>query len=168
MCMEPQSSAGNVARRTILLAEDDTMVRPVLVAFLSRQGYKVLEAGDGLEALELWESRRPEVGILLTDMMMPGMTGLELGKSLRISEPELPVIIVSGVHPADRRAQEMQDLGFQFVLKPYDGFKLCALIENSLQGWNPEIPDPPPRSRTSEPQQFELVNAGERQAWFII
>jgi signal transduction histidine kinase/ActR/RegA family two-component response regulator len=82
---------------TLLLVEDDRQVRRALCLFLRGQGYQVIEAGSGVEALRLWNLHQSAINLLLTDMVMPeGMTGLELADQLRARKPELKVIISSG------------------------------------------------------------------------
>ncbi len=82
---------------TLLLVEDDRQVRRALSLFLRGQGYQVIEAGSGVEALRLWNLHQSTINLLLTDMVMPeGMTGLELADQLRGRKPGLKVIISSG------------------------------------------------------------------------
>src|SRR5205085_8667822 len=77
---------------TILLVEDQAEVRAVTRNVLARQGYDVLEAGSGAEALAMAESLRSEIHLLLTDVVMPGMSGRDLARRLQALRPAMRVI----------------------------------------------------------------------------
>src|SRR5439155_20883262 len=81
---------------TILLVEDEDLVRSLGARILREQGYTVLEASSGTEALKLADARHGELALVLTDVIMPGISGFELGEQLRAREPELPVLFMSG------------------------------------------------------------------------
>src|SRR5262249_35502140 len=82
---------------TILLVEDEPVLRAWVQEILKNGGYKVLEASNGVEALKVWDEHNGRVDLLLTDMVMPeGMTGSDLAKQLRSREPQLKVIYTSG------------------------------------------------------------------------
>jgi PAS domain S-box-containing protein len=91
--------AVTVARggETILLVEDDELVRKQVLALLLREGYQVLSAANAGEALLISE-QKPRVDLLLTDVVMPIMNGRQLSERLRVHYPELPVIFMSGYH----------------------------------------------------------------------
>jgi CheY-like chemotaxis protein len=80
----------------ILCVDDEDIPRTLRTMVLAKQGYTVLTAGSGAEALAMLEQNR--VDLVLTDQIMPGMEGTELTRRLRASRPELPVIIISGVN----------------------------------------------------------------------
>ena len=83
-------------KETILVVEDDSSVRSLTASFLRYHGYTVIEAGNGIEAEQLWEQFR-DIDLLYTDMVMPeGVTGLELARKLRMKKSGLPVVISSG------------------------------------------------------------------------
>ena len=77
----------------ILLVDDDINLRGILHRFIERSGYSVVTAGNGREALELVNNHR--VGLLLTDLMMPEISGFELIRTLRHDHPSLPIIAMS-------------------------------------------------------------------------
>jgi CheY-like chemotaxis protein len=85
-----------VPSAVILCVDDEDIPRTLRVMVLATQGYTVLPAVSGDQALELLG--RHDVDIVLTDQMMPGMLGTELAKILRAARPQLPIIIVSGVN----------------------------------------------------------------------
>jgi PAS domain S-box-containing protein len=92
----PSYPAAGETDRTILLVEDEDAVRKLSRRVLERAGYTVLEASDGQEALELVEETAPEFHLLLTDMVMPRMSGKELAHHLADLYPETPVLFMTG------------------------------------------------------------------------
>jgi CheY-like chemotaxis protein len=86
---------------TILCVDDEETPRTLRKLILQKQGYQVITAGSGAEALELLE--REKIDLVLSDQMMPGMLGTELTKSVKAARPKMPVILISGVNemPAD-------------------------------------------------------------------
>jgi CheY-like chemotaxis protein len=82
--------------QTILVAEDDRAVRQTIVSMLERLDYRVLAAENGKEALQLFDRHDAEVDILLTDLVMPEVGGLELASRLRQTKPSLATIVMSG------------------------------------------------------------------------
>lgn len=82
--------------RTILLVEDEENVRRVTGRLLERLGFRVLLASSAEEALELYEGRGVRPDLVLTDVVMPGLTGFELAERLRASDPDLPILFTSG------------------------------------------------------------------------
>ncbi len=119
--------------RTILLAEDEAMVRELARVTLQRAGYRVFEANDGQEALKLWLQHRNEIDLLLTDMVMPnGMTGRELSQRLLEDRPNLPVVYSSGY------SIELTAPGFNenqrqvFLPKPYLTGQLLTVVDGCL------------------------------------
>src|SRR6185437_6359910 len=80
---------------TVLVVEDEEIVRHVLRGLLSRQGYRVLEANDGPTALTVFHESKSRVALLVTDVVMPGMNGRQLADRLKTQDPQLPVLYVS-------------------------------------------------------------------------
>lgn len=88
--------AENRISRTVLLVDDDESVRRYAKAVLRRQGLHVLEAADGVAALALLHEIGGKVDILVTDIQMPRMTGIELVEAVKVAFPKIPVIYASG------------------------------------------------------------------------
>jgi CheY-like chemotaxis protein len=120
-------------RETILLAEDDESVRRLMATSLRRQGYRLIEARDGLEALALWEEHHGRIDLVISDMMMPqGMTGLDLAEQLRTHRPGLPVVISSG-YSADLAGTDASQLeGIAFLPKPCPPATLVQTVRQCL------------------------------------
>jgi two-component system, cell cycle sensor histidine kinase and response regulator CckA len=121
---------------TILLVEDEAALRNVCRLYLESKGYTVLEAGNGKEAMKICRSHDHAIQVLITDIVMPGLGGLELAKSLLEMRPALSVVFVSG-YPD--RPLARQDIGFgKFLQKPYS-FDGLARTVRSLLDKNREI-----------------------------
>jgi two-component system cell cycle sensor histidine kinase/response regulator CckA len=95
---EPDRTAApfNGSGATILLVEDERPVRSTVRRLLERHGYNVLEAANGQDALTLVTSRHTEIHLVLSDMVMPGMGGMELAARVRALSPMLPVLLMTG------------------------------------------------------------------------
>ncbi len=85
----------------ILVAEDDPSLRRMVCRFLGDAGYTVVEASSGEEALPLAVDRRNRIGLVLTDIRMPGMSGCELAQAVRRDQPTVPVVYMSGYVDVD-------------------------------------------------------------------
>jgi len=111
---------------TVLLVEDEAPVREVARRILERAGYVVLEAVDGVKALDRWQIDRSSIDLVVTDVRMPAMGGVELVSRLRADEPRLPVVFISGyAAPEDSpRAGEWS----RFVHKPFAGNELADAV----------------------------------------
>ena len=88
-------TVANQQAPTVILAEDEQTLRALLSKQLRYLGYQVLETSDGLEALAVFE-QSPEADLLITDIMMPSMGGIELAERVRKKNPDLPIIFISG------------------------------------------------------------------------
>jgi PAS domain S-box-containing protein len=118
---------------SILLVEDEDGVRTLTRMTLELQGYRVLEASNGVEALKLWDQHRDEVTLLLTDMVMPaGVSGSELAARLRKDKPDLNIIFISGYSTNFAGRQLELQPGEQFLQKPFPSDQLLKTIRLSL------------------------------------
>jgi CheY-like chemotaxis protein len=115
----------------VLLAEDEDAVRALISTVLTERGYTVLEARDGLEALEIAGRFGGSLDILLTDVVMPQMTGVELAHRLRESDPSLPVLFVSG-HMGDERPAAWSDPDVPLLRKPFTPHELVGAVRAAL------------------------------------
>jgi CheY-like chemotaxis protein len=109
---------------TILLVEDDDGVRRAASRILSRGGYSVIAAASPIEALELASARPEPLDLLLTDMVMPEMSGPTLASRLQAEQPGLPVVFASGF----TGAPDQLPAGAHFVSKPFNGPQLLAAV----------------------------------------
>ena len=105
--------------QTVLVVDDEEMVRIIMVQVLQDNGYTVLEASDGLEALRIAKEHTGRIDLLLTDVKMPGMNGLELAARLLSNRPEMTVLYVSGHADSTRQIQLQEG---QFIIEPGANF----------------------------------------------
>jgi two-component system, cell cycle sensor histidine kinase and response regulator CckA len=115
----------------VLLVEDEEVVRNFAARALKRQGYKVLEAGSGVEALEVMEKNKGKVDIVVSDVVMPEMDGPTLLKELRKTNPDMKIIFVSG-YPNDAFKASLGDEEFAFLPKPFSLPQLAAKVKEEL------------------------------------
>ncbi len=128
--VEPSALRGG--QETILLVEDEPVLRELARVILSDFDYRVIEASTGHEALKVWEQNDGKVDLLLTDMVMPeGMTGRELAEELKARKPELKVIFTSG-YSAEVMGRDMALCDCTFLQKPYPPPLLTQTVRNCL------------------------------------
>jgi PAS domain S-box-containing protein len=119
----------------ILVAEDDSAVREVLVRLISRAGYTVVSAADGGEALDLIEHN--PIDVLVTDVVMPTMTGPELARAVLSRHPGVGVILVSGYTAESLELAELMRRGAQFVGKPFSSSDLLSAVDRARAAQTP-------------------------------
>jgi PAS domain S-box-containing protein len=119
---------------TVLLVEDESMVRGLLREVLSSAGFAILEASNGREALELHAERIGQVDVLVTDVVMPELNGSRLAEALRARKPALRVLFVSGYADAALTLDEGLDEATAFLSKPFDPSALTAKVRALLDG----------------------------------
>jgi PAS domain S-box-containing protein len=117
---------------TILLVEDEPAVRALIERVLGRLGYRVLSAGNPAEAQAIFQKQRDEIALLLTDVMMPGQTGVELASNLRQTSPGLKVVFISGYMHREDLAKAVLGSGTPFVQKPFQPSELAAKLREVL------------------------------------
>ena len=130
---------------TVLVAEDEPMVRAMAVRALEQAGYTVLAVESGEAALQLFEAQSERVRLVLTDVAMAGVDGLELGRRLAEVRPGLPVLYMSG-HPVDETARRGLHRGHEFIAKPFAPMVLAevvrALLDAAARVASPAPPTP--------------------------
>ena len=104
---------------TILVVEDEELLRNLLKIVFEGKGYEVLTAQDGLEAVEIYAEHQHEVALVLADMGLPKLNGREAYKSMKAMNPDVKVIIASGYLSPHLRADLLQDGAKDFIQKPY-------------------------------------------------
>ncbi len=126
-----ESDAANVLFRVILVVEDDTFLREAIVTLLRDFNWEVYEASDGIEALA--RMRQHPVEIVLTDLQMPRMDGVQLLGHLREIDPELPVVVLTGFGTTERCAQALRAGATDFLLKPCEDDDLLAALDEAWE-----------------------------------
>ncbi|MBS1912778.1 MAG: PAS domain S-box protein [Bacteroidetes bacterium] len=125
----------------ILLVEDEPAVREVTRSILESFGYSVVEAGDGGQALAVLQERGTAVDIVLTDVVMPGMSGRQLAEQLRAMRPELPVLFMSGYTNDAILRRGMIGNNEMFVHKPFTPIGLARKIRETLNSRRDDFPE---------------------------
>jgi len=129
----PVNEKETEVENTILIVEDESRVRKSLQMLLTDQGYKVLEAADGLAALTVWAAYRSEIDLLFTDMIMPGaISGLQLAQQALAEKPGLKVIITSGYNTDAADLEKVAAASMVYLPKPCPPYKLKQLIAQCL------------------------------------
>jgi CheY-like chemotaxis protein len=127
-------------KETILLVEDEPVLRELVREVLGQYEYHVIEASSGIEALEAWDEHDGQIDLLLTDMVMPeGMTGSEVAAQLRKRKPELKVIFTSG-YSAEVIGKDLSHSDMAFLPKPYLPPQLAQMVRQCLDD-NPQRPE---------------------------
>jgi len=119
-------------KQTILVVEDDPLVQSMIVRILQKMDFQVLHADDGDSALEICEDRDWTIHLLMTDVLMPGMTGIQLAETVRTKAPHVKILFLSGymdgVEPSGIRLEEMGG----FLQKPASREELLGKIYELL------------------------------------
>ncbi|MBI5509737.1 MAG: response regulator [Deltaproteobacteria bacterium] len=111
------------------------MLRRITVRALRRLGYQVTEAGDGVEAQEIWQRRDGAFDLLLADMVLPnGLSGLKLSHRLREQKAALKTIIASGYSAELARIEDVTAAGLTYLPKPFDLETLARKVRACLDG----------------------------------
>jgi DNA-binding response OmpR family regulator len=117
-------------RPALLLVDDDPTLLAVLARRMAREGYEVLTAPSGAQALMQLEQRWPS--LLIVDLMMPGMDGFELcARVKRIAD--LPIIVLSAVDASEAKVRALEDYAEDYITKPFDPDELVARVQRVLR-----------------------------------
>jgi signal transduction histidine kinase len=128
--VRPSSTPVSAGGETILLVEDDDDVRMAVSDMLKIAGYTVEEASDGMEALQRLQTMTSPPNLVLTDVMMPRMTGPQLAKQIYAMMPAVPILYMSGY--ADRILEPVGDRMLAFIRKPFTSKELTRKVSESL------------------------------------
>jgi signal transduction histidine kinase len=120
----------NAKPTTILLVEDDDNVRESIRAYFEDSGYAVLEAEDGIQALDV--SRTQEIDLVLTDLMMPKMNGIALISVLKVERPNTPIIVVSGTGRIEEAIEAVRQGAWDYITKPIFDLGTLELTVNQV------------------------------------
>ena len=120
-----------LGKETILVVEDADAIRRLVCAMLGQQGYQCIEAVDGVDALRLLDENPTPVHLVLTDVIMPKMTGAELGRRLVRLRPELPIVFMSG-YSDDPIVRNFERIPPIFLPKPFTTSALLEKVREAL------------------------------------
>lgn len=118
---------------TVLLVDDEPIVRDMGSHMLQRLGYEVILAGDGAEAVDIYTRRRSEIDVVLLDLMMPKMNGRDALEVMHAIDPQVRVVLASGFSPDEDILQLLQDAPVRgFLRKPFSAVELSAHLAAAL------------------------------------
>lgn len=115
---------------TVLIVDDEKNYTLILSAVLEEEGLETLTANSGLEALEILKNS--DVDLVLTDMKMPSMDGIELLERIKAKDPELPVIMMTAHGTVDKAVEAMQKGAYTYILKPFDNERLVIYVSKAI------------------------------------
>jgi DNA-binding response OmpR family regulator len=116
---------------TALVVDDDETVGDVVAAYLEREGMAVLRAADGIDALTVAAASRPDVVVL--DLMLPGIDGLEVCRRLRRSAPDIPIVMLTALGEEDDRIRGLEVGADDYLTKPFSPRELVLRVQSVLR-----------------------------------
>jgi len=126
-----ESTAGGT--ESVLIVEDEPILREMARDILSGYGYRIFEASSGREALDAWQHKAGEIDLLLTDMVMPeGISGAELAKQLRVDHPRLKIVFTSGYTANEVNTRMLLKMSARYLQKPYTHADLAKTVRECL------------------------------------
>jgi len=132
--VEPERGLGE----TVLVVEDEEMLLDLLKVFLEENGYKVLTAADGMEAVEVYEKHVQEIRVVLSDMGLPKLGGWEAFRRMKLINPSVRCILASGYFDPDLRTEMINEGAVDFVQKPYIPSVILSYITAAIRGVGPQ------------------------------
>ncbi len=120
-----------MSKGKILVVDDEAKMRRVLQMILQKEGYEITTAKDGREALQKVE--RENFDLVLTDMKMPGLSGIDLLKKIRESDEEIPVIMITAYGTVETAVKAMKEGAHDYLLKPFEKDEMKIIVANALK-----------------------------------
>src|SRR5580704_5000413 len=121
---------------TILLVDDDPDIRSLTKTFLEHEGYRVFSSGDAERAVQIFSSGsradKPRIDLLITDLYLPGRSGMDLAVQLKSLRSELPVLMISGGAVDGGQRAQLQQEGWRFLGKPFRLTELLSTVHVML------------------------------------
>lgn len=139
-----QAAKGSGKCDLIMFVDDEPEVRSIARITLEQQGYRMIEAEDGVQALKIYNERKAEINLVVTDVLMPNLDGLGLATRLHKINPDLPVLLLSG-HVLEEDLWAPGNARLRYLMKPYRLVDLQAAVVD-LIGPPEKAPDEPKAS----------------------
>ncbi|MBN1774783.1 MAG: sigma-54-dependent Fis family transcriptional regulator [Deltaproteobacteria bacterium] len=146
-------------RPQVLIVDDEPNMRRVLAALLEREPCDVLQAGDGVEALQVLDD--DVVHVIVADLRMPNMDGLELLKKVVARDPNLPFVVLTAHGTVDTAVEAMKLGAFDFITKPFEKDELLAIVRKALRSVRFDAATPPPPAPPGERRRYRLIGSSE-------
>ena len=115
---------------SILIVDDEEILQDVLTSLLTKEGYSTLSAGTGREALDLLE--KEEIDLVLLDLMLPGMSGMEVLKRIRAADPDQVVVVITAYSSIEGAIEAMREGAFHYIPKPFKNEEVLLTIRKGL------------------------------------
>ncbi len=138
----------------ILVADDEPNLRRVLTAILKREGYDVLSAADGAEALAFLDANRDSIDVVITDLKMPKVDGMEVLRQASTQVPNVPVIMITAFGSVHNAVQAVKAGAFDYVEKPFEQHQIRLVVEKAVKQAAENRKLPQTRLDTGEPQSL--------------
>ncbi len=132
MIQSPEPPRGGPAARTILVVDDEEVVRLLVARALADAGFSVLEATDGTGAVARLELDAGEIDLVVCDLVMPGFNGRDLARWLGRHRPEIPILLISGYPLAYLESHDLHDPVLPLLRKPFLPSRLVEAVEETL------------------------------------
>jgi len=132
--VDPGTPPADAVGKNILLAEDEAAIRRTTKRALEQRGYTVLAAEDGAQALTLFREHGGRFDLVISDMAMPHLGGLELAAALRAEQSDVRLLFMSGNAPAEGDAADKFPERVSFLQKPWTLEDLYARVREALEG----------------------------------
>ncbi len=116
---------------TILIVDDEKNYTLILSAVLEEEGFETLTANSGNDALKIIESA--DIDLVITDMKMPGMDGIDLLESIKEKDPDLPVIMMTAYGTVEKAVEAMQKGAYNYILKPFENDSLVIYVNKAIE-----------------------------------
>lgn len=116
---------------TILIVDDEKNYPLILSAVLQEEGFETLTANSGKQALEIIENS--DVDLVITDMKMPSMDGIELLERIKEKDPEIPVIMMTAYATVEKAVEAMQKGAYHYLVKPFDNESMVIYVKKAIQ-----------------------------------
>jgi DNA-binding NtrC family response regulator len=129
-----QLALGLGGKETILLVDDEEMVRDLGNEILHKYGYHVISASDGEKALAIWGEKRREIALVILDLVMPNLGGAATLARMREMDPAVKVLICSGYRTKDDELKALQIADVPLILKPFRPEELATQVRKALDG----------------------------------
>lgn len=115
----------------ILLADDSDLIKSTLKLYLSKEKHLVLSADNGAEAIEIFKKERPD--LVITDIIMPEADGFQVLKYIKENDPNIPVIMITGVDDTESTIKSIQEGAYDYIEKPIDVTRFNQVVKNALR-----------------------------------
>ncbi|MBX2798810.1 MAG: sigma-54 dependent transcriptional regulator [Myxococcales bacterium] len=148
-----------MVQSTVMVVDDDDANRVTLERILTRERYRVVHASSGREAMQ--HLRNDRVDVVLTDLKMPGMSGIDLLKAARMVDPDLEVLVMTAYGTVETAVEAMKEGAYDFVSKPLSRVELLSALRKALQKRELQLENRQLRERLAAVGEGEMIGRSE-------